>query len=135
MNARLSRVRWALVLKIAVLVYIVTFILGVALSFPLLAFLNWSRLDPHSAFLVFSFFSAFLVIVVTGYGAVRVARRVERAALLHGLLVGLVVALISLVLDVFFIRAIELVGLGLYVLMVAAGLLGGVLGSRRRERS
>jgi putative membrane protein (TIGR04086 family) len=72
---------------------------------------------------------------VTGYGALHVARRVELAALLHGLLVGLLVALISLLLDVLFIRAIELVGLGLYVLMVAAGLLGGVLGSRRQEQS
>jgi putative membrane protein (TIGR04086 family) len=79
--------------------------------------------------------SAFFVIVVTGYGALRVARRVESAALLHGFLVGLVVALISLVLDVLFIRAIELLGLGLYVLMVVAGLLGGVLGSRTREQS
>jgi hypothetical protein len=79
--------------------------------------------------------TAFFVIVVTGYGALRVAHRVERAAVLHGLLVGLLVARISLLLDLLFIRAIELVGLGLYVLMVAAGLLAGVLGSRRREQS
>jgi putative membrane protein (TIGR04086 family) len=78
--------------------------------------------------------TACFVIVVTGYGALWVARRVERATLLHGFLVGLLVALISLVLDLLFIRAIELVGLALYVLMVAAGVLGGVLG-RRRERS
>lgn len=135
MKARLSRVHWDLVMKTAVLVYIVTFILGLALSFLLLAFLNWSHLDSQSAFLASSLISALLVIVVTGYGALRVARRVESAALLHGFLVGLVVALISLLLDVLFIRAIELVGLGLYVLMVAAGLLGGVLGSRRREQS
>jgi putative membrane protein (TIGR04086 family) len=135
MKARLSRVHWDLVVKTAVLVYIMTFILGLALSFPLLAFLNWSRLDPQSAFLASSLISAFFVIVVTGYGALRVARRVEGTTLLHGFLVGLLVALISLLLDVLFIRAIELVGLGLYVLMVAAGLLGGVLGSRRREQS
>jgi hypothetical protein len=76
--------------------------------------------------------SAFFVLVVTGYGALHLARRVEGAALVHGFLVGLLVALISLVLDLLFIRAIELVGLRLYVLMVVAGLLGGVLGSRRR---
>jgi putative membrane protein (TIGR04086 family) len=135
MKARLSRVRWDLVVKTAVLVYIVTFILGLALSFPLLAFLNWSRLDSQSASRASSLISAFFVFVVTGYGAFRATRRVESAALLHGLLVGLIVALISLVLDVLFIRAIELLGLGLYVLMVVAGLLGGVLGSRTREQS
>jgi putative membrane protein (TIGR04086 family) len=135
MKARLSRVRWDLIVKTAVLVYIVTFILGFALSFPLLALLNWSRLDSQSAFQASSLISAFLVFVVTGYGAVWVARRVESAALLHGLLVGLLVALISLVLDVLFIRAIELLRLGLYVLMVAAGLLGGIVGSRRRQQS
>jgi hypothetical protein len=58
---------------------------------------------------------------------------VENAALVHGLLVGLLVALISLVLDVLFIRAMKLIGLGLYVLMVAAGLLGGVVGRRREQ--
>jgi len=50
-----------------------------------------------------------IVIVVTGYGALRLACRVESAALVHGFLVGLLVALISLLLDVLFIRAIELV--------------------------
>jgi putative membrane protein (TIGR04086 family) len=135
LKARLSQVHWDLVVKTAVLVYIVTLILGLALSFPLLAFLNWSRLDSQSAFQVSSVITAFFVIVVTGYGAWRVARRVEGAAVLHGLLVGLLVALISLLLDLLFIRAIELLGLGLYILMVAAGLLGGVLGRRRREQS
>jgi putative membrane protein (TIGR04086 family) len=135
MKARRSRVHWDLVVKTAVLVYIVTFILGLGLSFPLLAFLTWSRLSSQSAFLASSLITTFFVIVVTGYGALRLARRVENAALLHGLLVGLLVALISLVLDVLFIRAIELLGLGLHVLMVASGVLGGVLGSRRHEQS
>ena len=84
MKATLSRVRWDLVVKTAVLVYIVTFILGLALSVPLLALLNWGRLDSDSAFLASSVISAFFVFVVTGYGALRVARRVESAALVHG---------------------------------------------------
>lgn len=134
MKARLSQVRWDLVLKASVLVYIVTFILGIALSFPLLAFLDWSHLNSDSAFQVSSLISGLLVIVVTGYGALWVARRVERAALLHGILVGLVVALLSFLLDVLFSKRIELIGMLLYLLMVGAGLLGGVLGSRRREQ-
>jgi hypothetical protein len=81
-----------------------------------------------------SLISAFVVFGVTGYGALWVARRVASAALVHGVIVGLLVALLSLVLDVLFIRAVKLIGLGLYVLMVAAGLLGGVVGSRRQEQ-
>jgi hypothetical protein len=71
------------------------------------------------------------VIVVTGYGALWVARKVERAAPFQGFVVGLVVALMSFVLDLGFSGKIDPVGLVLYVLMVAAGWLGGILGSRR----
>lgn len=134
MQARLAQVHWALVVTAAVLIYLVTLILGLALSYPLLAFLNWAHLGSSSAVLASSLITAFLVIVVTGYGALGVARKVERAAPLHGFLVGLAVALLSLVLDVLFRRAIELVGLVLYILMVAAGVLGGALGSRRHAR-
>lgn len=131
MKARLSQVHWNLVLKTAVLLYILTFVLGLGLSWLLQALLNWGHVGPQSVFQASSLITAFLTVVVTGYGALRVARKVERAALLHGFFVGLVVALISLLLDLVFRREIELVGLVLYVLMVAAGSLGGVLGSRR----
>jgi putative membrane protein (TIGR04086 family) len=60
-----------------------------------------------------------------------VARKVEHAALLQGFLVGVVVAVLSFLLDVAFSMRIDEVGLVLYALMVAAGLLGGILGSRR----
>jgi putative membrane protein (TIGR04086 family) len=135
MKAQLSQVHWALVLKTAVLLYILTFILGLGVSLLLLAFLNLGHMHPHSAILASSLFSALLVTVVTGYGALKVAHKVERAAPLHGFLIGLIVALLSLLLDLVFSREITLEGLVLYVLMVAAGLLGGILGSRRREQS
>ena len=139
MRARLAQVRWALVLKTAVLLYLVTLILGLAVSFPLLAFLGWWRLDSSRAIQVSFLITAFLVFAVTGYGALWVARKVERAPLLHGFLVGLVVALLSFLLDLLFRRAIELTGLALYFVMIAAGALGGALGrtlgSRMREQS
>jgi putative membrane protein (TIGR04086 family) len=134
MKTGLSRVHWALVVKTAVAVYIVTLILGLVVSLPLLAFFAWARLNSQRAFLVSSSITACFVFVVTGYGALWVARRVERKVLLHGLLVGLLVALLSLLLDVLFIRSIAPLGLGMYALMVAAGLLGGRLGSRGREQ-
>ena len=133
MKARLSEVRWGLVLTAAVVVYVMTFLLGLALSYLLLAVLGRDRPDTNSVYQASSLVGALLVIVVTGYGALWVARRVKRAAILHGLFVGLSVALISLLLDVLF-RPIQLVGLLLYALMVASGLLGGILAGRRTEQ-
>ena len=61
----------------------------------------------------------------------KLASKKKRAALLHGFLVGLVVALISFLLDLAFSGKISLVGLALYCPDGRLGLLGGVLGSRR----
>jgi hypothetical protein len=72
------------------------------------------------------------VIVVTGWGAWWATRQVDHAAR-HGFLIGLAVAFISALLDVDFGRALNPVGLVLYILMVAAGWIGGVLGSRGRR--
>jgi putative membrane protein (TIGR04086 family) len=135
MRARLAQVRWALVLTISVLVYLVTLILGFAVSFPLLAVLGWARLDASRAFQLSFLITAALVFAVTGYGALWVARRVEHAALPHGFLVGPVVALLSFLLDLLFRPVLELTGQILYVLMIAAGALGGVLERRRPEPS
>ncbi len=131
MKAQLVQVRWDLVLKTSILVYILTFIFGVGLSLLLPAVLNWGRVDAPNAVQAVSLITPLLVIVVTGYGAWRVARKVEHAALLQGFLVGVVVAILSFLLDVAFSMRIDAVGLVLYALMVAAGLLGGILGSRR----
>lgn len=135
MSARFSHLRWGLVLKAAVLIYIATLILGLVISVPLLAVLNWWRLDASSAIQASSVITVLLVVVVTGIGAWWVARGAEHAALLHGFLVGLVVALLSLALDTLFLRSIGLEGVDFYLLMVAAGLLGGVVTPRRRARS
>jgi putative membrane protein (TIGR04086 family) len=131
MKAQLSQVRWDLVLKTSILIYILTFIFGVGLSLLLPAVLNWVHMDPQSAVQAISLIGPLLVIVVTSYGAWWVARKVEHAALLQGLLVGVVVALISFFLDVAFSMRIDPVGLAFYALMIAAGWLGGILGSRR----
>ena len=130
-KAQLVQVRWDLVLKTSILVYILTFIFGIGLSLLLPAVLNWGRVDAQNAVQAVSLITPLLVIVVTGYGAWRVARKVEHAALLQGFLVGVVVAILSFLLDVAFSMRIDPVGLVLYALMVAAGLLGGILGSRR----
>jgi hypothetical protein len=111
MRVRLAQVRWALVLKAAILIYHVTLVLGLAVSFPLLAFLGWARLDSAHAFQISFLITAILVFVVTGFGALWGARRAERAPLLHGFLVGLVVALLSFLLDLLFRPAVALMAM------------------------
>jgi putative membrane protein (TIGR04086 family) len=134
-KARLSRVQWDLVLKTAALVYVLTLLLGLALSAPLLMFFNRGQLDAQDAVQATSLLIALLVIVVAAGGAFWVARTVEHSAWLHGFLVGLLVGVISCLLDVLFSRQLHLMGLLLYALMVLAGWLGGVLGARwRRQR-
>ena len=135
MRARLSQVHWGLVLKTAVLLYILIFILGLGLSLLMLALYNWGHVDSPIAFQAYVWISALLVLVMIGYGTSRVARKIKSAAPLHGLLIGLVLALISLLLDLIFRSEINMLGLLQYVLMVAAGWVGGVLGSRNRAQS
>jgi putative membrane protein (TIGR04086 family) len=123
-------VQWALVLWTAVLLYVVTFILGLVLSFLWLAFLGATHASDGTGVEAFSLITALLVVIVTGYGAWRVARRVGHEVVLHGFLVGLVVAVLSFLLDVLFSHQVQPVGLLVYALMVTAGWLGGVLASR-----
>jgi putative membrane protein (TIGR04086 family) len=133
MNAQFSQVHWGRVLLIGVLLVVLIFILNLVLSSFFLAFLNWGRLDPYISIQVFTLITNVLVVLLTVYCALRVARKVESAAPLHGLLVGLVAALILFLVGLIFSGGFDLMAIVPYVLMVAAGWLGGVLGRRRRE--
>jgi hypothetical protein len=86
-------------LKTAVLVYLVTLVLGLAISFPLLTVLGWARLDSSRASQLSWLVTAAPVFAMTGIGALWVARWGEHAPPPQGLLVGLVVALLSFLLD------------------------------------
>lgn len=114
MKAQFSHVHWLRVLLTSVLVVILVVI------FNIVFVVAWSTFV--------------LQLVLTVGGAVWVARKVESGAPLHGFLIGLVVALIFFPLSLGF-RYPALVMLGGFVLTVAAGWLGGVLGSRGRETS
>jgi putative membrane protein (TIGR04086 family) len=129
-KARLAQLQWGLVLATALLIYLLTFLLGIGLSVFLSALFSRSLPASDAAAEAISVISTVLVIVVTGGGAWWATRRLDRAAPLHGFLIGLVVALISAVLDVGFSRALTPIGLLLYGLMIAAGWLGGLVGSR-----
>ena len=135
MIAQFSRVHWGRVLLVSILLDILIIILNLVLSFFFLDFLNWGRLDAHISIQVFDLITNVLVVLLTVYCAFRVARKVENAAPLHGLLVGLVAALILFLVGLIISGGFDLVAIIPYVLMVAAGWLGGVLGRRRREQA
>ena len=132
MKALFSDVHWGRVLLTGVLLVILDVILNTVLL--LLATHIWSQSDQAQiAIQVSSWSSYILVILLTVGGAAWVARKVEREAPLHGFLVGLVVALILLIISVGFGSPL-LMALLTFDLNLAAGWLGGVLGSRGRKK-
>ena len=133
MKAQLSQVQWGRVLLTGVLVVILVVILNTVL--PVLATHVWGQPDQAQIAIEVSTWSTYiLLLLLTGSGAAWVAGKVEREARLHGLLVGLVIGLILFLLSRGFGSPV-LAALVTFVLNAAAGLLGGVLGSRGRERS
>ncbi len=133
MKALFSGVHWGRVLLTGVLVVILDVILNTVLL--LLTTHIWGQPDQAQIAIQVSSWSTYiLVILLTVGGAVWVARKVEGEGPLHGFLVGLVVALILLLLSVGFGSPL-LMALLTFDLNLAAGWLGGVLGSRGRKKS
>jgi len=131
MIAQFSHLHWVRVLLTGVLIVILVVILNAVL--PVIGWV-WHTTDRQLFYQVVDWSTFVLQLVLTGGGAFWIARKVEREAPLHGFLVGLVVALIFFPLSLGF-RNPALVMLVSFVLTVAAGWLGGVLGSRGREAS
>jgi putative membrane protein (TIGR04086 family) len=133
MKAQFSYVHWGRVLLTGVLIVILVVILNTILL--LLATRVWSQPDQAQVAIQVSSWSTYiLLLLLTVGGAVWVARKAEREAPLHGLLVGLVVAFILFLLSRGFGSPV-LFALVTFVLNVGAGYLGGILGGRRREKS
>lgn len=133
MKAHLKQVHWGQVLLTGVGVLILVVLLNSAVA--LLALRIWGQQDHGLIAVQVDLWSTTILdfLVITG-GGIWIARKVKREAPLHGLLVGLLVALIFFLLDWGFSgsigRLVPLV-LGEFVLAIVAGWLGGVLGSRR----
>jgi putative membrane protein (TIGR04086 family) len=123
--------------RTGVLVDILIVILNTVLAF--LIFLVLGHLDQgQTASQVANWSGTIVALLLTAYGAERVASKVESGAILHGFLTGLVAALIFFLLGLVFLAfgaRFDLLALVYFVLMVAAGWLGGILGSRGREKS
>ena len=144
MKAHFSHVHWGRLLLTDILVIILVLILNTVLL--LLASHVWGPPSQNDiVYQVTSWITSILAILLTVGGAVWVARKVERAAPLHGFLVGLVAALILFIFNPDFTNFLQgayrgrldllVRALLTFFLVVAAGWLSGVLGSRGREKS
>ena len=130
MKAQFTMMQWGRILLTGVLVVILVIILNTVSL--VLASHVWSQPDQAQLAIQVSAWSTYiLLLLLTFGGAVWVARTVEREPLLHGLLMGSVVGLVLCILSMGFGNPI-LMALLVLVLNMAAGCLGGVLGSRGR---
>jgi putative membrane protein (TIGR04086 family) len=140
MKAHFSHVHWGRILLTGMLIVILVVILNTVL-FVLVSNVWGSPSRSESVFQVNYWSTALLAILLTVGGAIWVARKVDREAPLHGLLVGLVAALVLFIGSPAITGAYRgrldllMVALFTFFLMVAAGWLGGVLGSRGRKKS
>jgi hypothetical protein len=140
MKAHLSHVHWGRILLTGVLIVILVVILNTVLF--VLASNVWGPPSQNEIVFQVNYWStSLLAILLTVGGAIWVARTVESEAPLHGLLVGLVAALVLFIGSPTITGAYRgrldllMAALGTFFLMVAAGWLGGVLGSRGRKKS
>ena len=130
MKAQFSQMHRGRVLLSGVVVVLLVVILNSVLL--VLATHVWSQPDQAQfAIQVSSWSTYILLLVLTFGGAVWVARTVKREPLLNGLLMGLVVGLIICFLSLGFGSPV-LRSLLTLVLNIAAGYLGGLVGSRGR---
>jgi hypothetical protein len=132
MKVPLAQVHWGRVLLASILVVILTIILNyVVLLFVLRIWGQMKQAIP-AFFLDGICSSSLLILLLTLVFATRVARNVEREPQLHGFLVGLIAALLLFFISSGFQGQFALVTTVTTILVVVAGWLGGILGSRGR---
>jgi hypothetical protein len=133
MAAQLSKVRWGHILAVTAGVYLASFVMVFAVIFGyafVLGFQARGMPDPAQiqsfANQIAPWGSRLGLVIFTVAGAAWVARRVNTAAQLHGILIGALVGAPNLVIS----RPFNLGILATIVLGIGAGWLGGWLGSR-----
>jgi len=129
MTTQLSQIKWVRVVLTALVVFVASFLLTfliVTVYASILAF--QARGAPDQA-LIMSFadqYASWIVpislILFTFLGALHLARRVDNAVALHGIVLGVLVSLANIVLD-----GLNLSALAVTILIIAAGWIGSTL--------
>jgi hypothetical protein len=130
MKAQFSQMDWRRVLLLGSLIVILVFILNIVLN--VLTIRIWSQPDQAQTAIQVSSWSIYVLLLLLTFGtAIWIARTVEKEPLLNGLLMGTVVGVLICILSLAFGSPL-LRSLVTLVLNMAAGYLGGLLGSLGR---
>ena len=138
-KSQILHVRWGRVLLTGLVVYVLSYftvILIITVYAFILAFQVRGAPDQvrieQFADQVSTWGGPVLVLLLTLGAAIWVSRKVAVATSLHGLLVGLMVAIIGVILSLIFGWAMDLLDLMWFFLTMTVGWFGGVLGGRGR---
>jgi hypothetical protein len=132
MKAQLLHLQWGRAFLTAVLVLILVIIFSAVLDW--VAVHVWTQPDQQLMLKQFIIWSTFVLqLLLTVGGGLWLARNVKREPPLHGLIMGFFTALIFLSFSISFNVAALVVPIS-FVLTVAAGWLGGVLGNPKRQK-
>jgi hypothetical protein len=141
MNSSISRIRWLRVLVAALGVIALSFLILMVIITVyafVLAFRARGAPDQnainHFAARVSPKLMPWLELFLTFVAALRVARRAEKARIMHGLFIGILAGLLSLALTLAFGGRIGLHSLYFYLIVVALGWLGGFVGQKWRVK-
>lgn len=133
MTTQLSQIKWGRVTLTALAVYIVSFLTVILVVTIYASYLGFQARGAPDQAMINAFANQYApwigpiaLFIFTTLGAMHVARRVDSAIPLHGVLVGMLAGLFNLLLDGFSLNA--LVSL---ILAVGAGWLGTKLSSKR----
>src|SRR5918994_7497263 len=128
MMALLSKVRWGRILLAGLVTHVANVVVAVLLIVVYMLLAVGPQREPSGGIIdpLASQVATWPVPILTLFAAAWAARRAEPATTaLHGLLVGLLVAVIF---GVLYFAPFDLWGLLLFALMIAAGLLGALVG-------
>ena len=133
MTTQLSQIKWGRVLVTALAVSILSFLLVFVIVTGYATFLAFQARGAPDQAMIQAFANQYApwigplsLILFTFLGAIYVARRVEHAVALHGVIVGVLASLVNLMFD-----GLSLSALTITILTVAAGWLGSSLNVRR----
>ncbi len=142
MNYSLSNIRWLRVLGAAVAVIVVSFLVlmvVIAVYAFVLAFQARGAPDQNSinqfATRVSPKLMPWLEMSLTLVVAIIVARRAEKASIIHGLFIGILAGLLSLAVTLAFGGRLGLHNLVFFLIVVGLGWLGGFVGQKRTGRT
>ncbi len=139
MDSEKSKIRWGSIFLWSIPAFVLTFILVMIVIMAYAMVLGFQARGAPAQALIAQFATTFgmwgglvITLLLTFFAAILVARKAKPAAQLNGLIVGIVVAVLSLFWDVMFPESFGLTTVIFTILTVAAGWLGGGVMSKKK---